>query len=117
MAVTLDISADYAIFDNVESVTVSMKRASGTKTKVVASALRGALSRNELLALGGALLSDHCTWFIPHAELIDGDPTRVIKPKDTIAPSGEVWTVVDVKLVAIGSSKSGWQCACVKERS
>lgn len=116
MAVTLDISDDYAIFDNPESVTVTLKRASGNDTATVDNALRGALSRDQVLALGGSLMADHCTWFIPNDQLISGGASRVIKPKDTIAPSGEVWTVSDAKMVAAGGSKSGWQCWCVKER-
>jgi hypothetical protein len=113
MAVTVDISDDFLFFDNFESVTVTLKRTSNLSA-TIANALRGALSRSELNALGVMLPETVATWFIPYDQLIEDQSGQEMREGDTIAPSGESWHVKSVKVVGAGGSISGWNCICYK---
>lgn len=111
----MDISSDYTIFDNPESVIVTLKGSGGDQQVTIDNALRGTLTRREADALGLQLSTDGTAWFIPNAQLTADDGQRTIELRDTITAGSEAWTVENVVTVRMGSSVSGFRCLCTKQ--
>lgn len=112
MPTTLDLSADYLIFDNPEAVNVVLR--SGSGTVAVAHAIKRELRHRERSAFGELLSSNAVVWEIPQAELGDGVEIHegdYIEATEIVA-SGQ-WVVVRRDHATF---KTRWRCFCNEKR-
>jgi hypothetical protein len=77
MAVTLDLSTDYLVWDDPEAVTLTSVRNGGNATAAVANAFRLQLTTRELAASGGAYQALDRVFLVPRAELPAGWACKV----------------------------------------
>jgi hypothetical protein len=130
--VELDLSEDYLVWDNPETVTVEAVRRSPhppsddlfrpgatgpsvptlwdpshSEAEAALVAKRRALTRRELLASGGVYTAADMVWLVPAAEMVPG---KDIKPGDAVRDQdGRRWTVLDLQL---GKWRETWKLTC-----
>jgi head-tail adaptor len=100
MAVALDLTSDYLVFDGLESVTFTSKKAAGNVQTVISKALGRAPTYRELSVSQGVYTAQDKVWIVPKTLL---DPTTP-KPADFITAGSDNWTALEVKKTALGSS-------------
>ena len=94
MPLTLDLSADYAVFDNLEAITYTAVKNAGNVTASIPKALKRALNFKELAASGGVYTSKDGKFIVPTTLLTAA--SIVPKPADLITDGdGVVWTVLE----------------------
>jgi len=103
-----DLTADSVGLDGAESVSVTMSRSDGSQTIVVPSALRRCLSRDVSQHSGLSIAGDGVVWNLPQAPFGD---ERDLRPGDSIASGPETWSILSVRLEALGTR---WRCVCRK---
>lgn len=110
----IDITDDYAIFDNTESLTLILKRNAGDTSVTVANGLRGRLSRSELTSLGAYLNGDELSFFLPGDQV---GSSNTIYSGDTVTDGASaVYTITSTSRSELGTSLSGWRCIVRPER-
>ena len=106
-----DVSTDYLIFDNVEALTVTLKRNAGDTTVEVTKALQQQVDRGELEAAGVRITGQAKSWSIAVTEMGSSEFTE----GDTVTDDDSViWTV---KTIALKTWDSSWVIACQRERT
>lgn len=109
MAVTVDMSQNYRIWDNTETVSVWLNR-TAPATVAIDVALRGKITRRDETALLAVQDTAEMTWDVPQALLNPTALGRVIKRDDRITDAGAVvFAVVTCELVESGTC---WHCLC-----
>ena len=111
MALTLDLSQDYLVWDNLEAITylVAWASANGAEeARAVTQAMRRAPTWKELAAANGAYTGQDLVWEIPAALLnLPQTPQNKRpgpKPGDQVKDAnGDTWTVLEAALEAVGS--------------
>lgn len=104
MAVTLDLSDDYLIWDNRETITYTAEKRSGDSAYVIDDCKRRALTYRELAFSGGAYTSGDRAWLIPTAVIPDGITPKIA---DRVTDDdGAVWTVLEA---ALNTYQSWWR--------
>ena len=111
MAITLDISDDFAIFDNTEAATLILRRNAGDTGVSIPNSLRGAMSTIEPARLGVATLTHDLSIFLPADEVGATAP----EPGDSITIVVTVYWIHQVRRVELGSSLSGYICTVKPE--
>ncbi len=106
----IDVSTDHLIFDNTESVTVTLKRAGGESVVQIDNALEQQVDRREVEAAGVRITGKVKSWSIAKAEM----GSKEFMEGDTVKNSDGVWTVKSVNLKTWNSS---WVVVCQKERT
>lgn len=101
-----NLADDCVGLDGAESISVTMRRADGAQTIVVPSALRRSLSRDVTLHSGLSIAGEGIVWNLPQAPLGND---RDLRPGDTIVAGIETWSIVAVRLEALGTR---WRCVC-----
>lgn len=115
MPPTFDPSGDYAIFDGIETVTLTSRttNAAGTtstSTTSIAGAFREAVTAANAFFIGAGFgVSDDATIFhLPADEMAGAVPKRA----DTITDSaGVVWTIQNLDYNTLITN---WRCGCTK---
>tara|TARA_R100000808_G_scaffold1984_1_gene8411 strand:+ start:2327 stop:2665 length:339 start_codon:yes stop_codon:yes gene_type:complete len=109
----IDITDDFAIFDNTEAGTLTIRLAAGDSTIAITNALRSPLSTVENGRMGGMFETDRLSFFFPA-----GEATTRPSPGDafTVTSSSVVYTIENVSDVAFGNSVSGYSCQVTPER-
>ncbi len=105
----LNVDDDYLIFDNTESVTVTLKRSAGDEEVVVTKALRRALTREDRRTVA-TLKADSTTWHVAVTQL---GATKTLKNGDTITAGAEIW---HVKAVTLNTWRTRWRAVCTLGR-
>ena len=111
MNLTLDVSTDYTIWDNRESVTYRLKTSSGAyQLYDLTDCMAEAPTFKEQAASGGVYTSQDRAWNLPAkivtAAVMAGQP----KPGDQITDeNGSTWTVLNV---ALNTWKTCWRLMC-----
>lgn len=101
-----DLAADSVGLDGAESVSVTMRRSEGSQTIVVPTALRRSLSRDVIQNSGLSIAGDGVVWNLPQVPFGD---ERDLRPGDTIAAGSQSWSILSVRLEALGTR---WRCVC-----
>lgn len=112
MAVTLDMTDDYQIFDNTESVKVTLRNDSALEV-TVGNALKRQIRAREQNAYGALLTNSSVIWEIPQAQLGTGKKVSEGDYIDGIDNVAEKWTVVRVDHCNSGTR---WRCYCNDRR-
>lgn len=115
-----DYSGDYRFWDNVEALTVTIKRpdplapGSPTSTDIpIAIAFREDLDRKTAAILEVQSTEDVQVWNVPAALMT----TNELRENDEITDTDNViWTIISATLVRIGTCKLHWLAAVVKQR-
>ena len=112
---SLDVSADYLLWDNTEAVTVNLVRNSGTTSVTVSAALAQEVTKRTATYGDVVLTGSELVWHVPHALLAPNGESRRIEVNDTIVTaSGEVWVVLQSRWAAW---RTRWECVCAHRRS
>ena len=107
----IDVSTDHEIFDNVEALTITLKRNAGDTTVEVTKALPQQVDRSEAEGAGVRLTGQTKQWSIAVAEMGSSE----ISEGDTATDSDDVvWTIRSAALKAWDSS---WVIICQRERT
>lgn len=108
MAITLDTSEDYEIWDNTQNIKFLATRAGAGPDEAVVLAKRRAISTREMLASGGAYTAADVKFLIPQKPI--NFPFHP-KPGDEIEDleDGTVYTVLEVPL---NKFRQTWHCVC-----
>ena len=104
-----NIATDCVELDGAEPISVTMRRADGSQTIVVPSALRRSLSRDVSTHPGLSISGDGIVWNLPQTSL--GDESN-LRPGDTIVAGNETWSIASVRLEALGTR---WRCVCRRQ--
>lgn len=109
-----DYSTDYQWWDNVETVTGSIKLAGGSTQAFTANyAFRGDIARSDQ-DHGIVIHGNEQIWCVPSAEVGNYE----LKEEDTLTDSASVvWVVRRAVLIYLGSSKLYWQVTTEKRRA
>lgn len=104
MAVTLDLSDDYLIWDNRETITYTVEKRAGDVAHTIDDCKRRALTYRELAFSGGAYTSGDRAWLIPTVKLPAGVTPKIA---DRVTDGGgTAWTVLDA---ALNTFQSWWR--------
>ena len=92
----LDLSQDYKIWDNRETITYTVEARSGNLVHTINDCKRRALTYKELAAGGGAYTGGDRAWLIPVAVLPSGVAPKIA---DRVTDAGgTAWTVLEAGL-------------------
>jgi hypothetical protein len=108
MSSVIDYTDGYLSWDQTEAITLTLRHASGSVNRSIATAKRTNARRNESVFQGVSLHGDESFWLVPAALLTAGDKVR---EGDTITDSSSViHTINAVQQVRKGVSLSHYRC-------
>lgn len=107
---TLDMSTDYTVWDNLETVRVEVFQtvgAAGTSETGTITAKRRAITLREMQASGGAYCASDVKWIIPEKLNV---ASYTFRPGDLVVDADDRnWTILDVMQ---GKWQQTWQLTC-----
>lgn len=92
----MDLSGDWRVWDNRESITYVVESRSGDTSHSVADCKRRALTFRELATSGGAYTAGDRAWLIPVQRLPSGVTPKIADR--VLDAGGTAWTVLDAGL-------------------
>ena len=106
---TLDISGDYTIFDNGETVTLRQIRPEGASSVTVANAVAGVVNRARLAAAGIEIVGDEKSFSLNATQC----GTRGVQVDDIIIDSADVrWRVIQTSQTTLDTR---WTVVCRRQ--
>ena len=111
---SIDISSDYLLADNTESVTFTSDPNGTPSAVTVANASRRQVNRQELQFGGVGISADDIIWVLPASQLGSLEP----RPNDTITDAASnVYRIGNsIHKRQLGNSTTHWRVATVKDR-
>jgi hypothetical protein len=104
-----DLNSDIALADGSETVSVTLRRADGQTTIVVAGGLRRSTSARLHETKELSLRGEETVWHLPAAAL---GGTVSLEAGDTITANGTTWSITVAALETLGTR---WRCACARQ--
>ena len=107
-------SNDHLWWDNVETLTGSLKRTNASTVTFTSNySFRGDMSRNAQTYLSLVVSDVEQLWSIPASEVGDNELMETDELTDS---DGVVWVIDQVTLITLGTSKLFWLAATHKKR-